>query len=64
MIPYLLKRLLQSVFVLFGITLITFLLVFLLPADPARMIAGRSATVATVENIRHELGLDRPLPVQ
>ena len=64
MIPYLLKRLLQSVFVLFGITLITFLLVFLLPADPARMIAGRSATVVTVESIRHELGLDRPLPVQ
>src|SRR5690606_40739964 len=28
------------------------------------MIAGRSATVATVQSIRHELGLDRPLPVQ
>lgn len=64
MIAYALKRLLQSVFVLLGITLVTFLLVFLLPADPARMIAGRSATVATVESIRHELGLDRPLPVQ
>jgi len=64
LVPYLLKRLAQSVFVLFGITLITFLLVFLLPADPARMIAGRSATVATVESIRRELGLDRPLPVQ
>jgi peptide/nickel transport system permease protein len=63
-IAYALKRLLQSVFVLLGITLVTFLLVFLLPADPARMIAGRSATVATVESIRHELGLDRPLPVQ
>ncbi len=64
MISYLLKRLLQSAFVLFGVTLVTFLLVYLLPADPARMIAGRSATVATVESIRHELGLDRPLPVQ
>ena len=64
MIPYLVKRLLQSAFVLFGVTLVTFLLVYLLPADPARMIAGRSATVATVESIRHELGLDRPLPVQ
>ena len=64
MLPYLAKRLLQSVFVLLGVTLVTFLLVFLLPADPARMIAGRSATVQTVDSIRHELGLDRPLPAQ
>ncbi len=64
MLPYMAKRLLQSVFVLLGVTLVTFLLVFLLPADPARMIAGRSATVATVQSIRHELGLDRPLPAQ
>ena len=64
MLPYLGQRLLQSVFVLLGVTLVTFLLVFLLPADPARMIAGRSATVQTVDSIRHELGLDRPLHVQ
>lgn len=64
MLPYLAQRLLQSVFVLLGVTLVTFLLVFLLPADPARMIAGRSATVQTVDSIRHELGLDRPLHVQ
>ena len=64
MIRYLLQRLLQAVGVMIGVTIITFLLVFLLPADPARMIAGRSATPATVASIRAELGLDRPLPAQ
>jgi peptide/nickel transport system permease protein len=34
------------------------------PADPVRMIAGRNATPTVVENIRHQLGLDRPIPVQ
>jgi len=63
-IRYLLQRLLQAVGVMIGVTIITFLLVFLLPADPARMIAGRSATPATVASIRAELGLDRPLPAQ
>ncbi|MFB2551312.1 ABC transporter permease [Ensifer soli] len=55
------KRLVQSVLILLGVAAITFLLLYALPADPARMIAGRSATAQTVANIRHELGLDRPL---
>lgn len=61
---YILGRLTQSVFILLGITLVTFVLLFALPADPARMIAGRSATVQTVARIRTELGLDRPIAVQ
>ena len=61
---YLARRLLLAVLVLLGVSIITFLLLYLLPADPARMIAGRSATPAAVESIRHELGLDRPLPVR
>ncbi|MBW2016423.1 MAG: ABC transporter permease [Deltaproteobacteria bacterium] len=64
MLVFLGKRLAQSVFILLGVTLITFCLSFLMPADPVRMIAGRSATQATVESIRKELGLDKPLPVQ
>lgn len=64
LLGYLLRRVVQAIAVLFGVSVVTFLLVFLLPADPARMIAGRSATPATVESIRHELGLDRPLLVQ
>ena len=64
MVFFLAKRLSQSILILFGVTLITFCLSFLMPADPVRMIAGRSATKATVESIRKELGLDKPLPVQ
>jgi peptide/nickel transport system permease protein len=61
---YVARRLLAAVLILFGITLVTFLLLYLLPADPARQIAGRSATAQTVSNIRAQLGLDQPLPVQ
>jgi peptide/nickel transport system permease protein len=64
MLVFLVKRLSQSIVILLGVTLITFCLAFLMPADPVRMLAGRSATQATVESIRKELGLDRPLPVQ
>jgi len=58
---FLAKRLSQSILILFGVTLITFCLSFLMPADPVRMIAGRSATQATVESIRKQLGLDKPV---
>ena len=60
MARYLLRRLGQALFILLGITLVTYLLLFLLPADPVRQIAGRSATPEVVENIRRQLGLDLP----
>ncbi len=59
-----LRRLVQAVLILLGVAAITFVLLYALPADPARMIAGRSATAQTVAKIRHELGLDQPLLVQ
>jgi peptide/nickel transport system permease protein len=58
-----LRRLIQAALILLGVAAITFVLLYALPADPARMIAGRSATAQTVANIRHELGLDQPLLV-
>ncbi|MEJ6761326.1 MAG: ABC transporter permease [Candidatus Planktophila sp.] len=61
---YILKRLGQSSLILLGVSFITFLLLYILPADPARQIAGRSATPETVANIRAQLGLDQPLFVQ
>jgi peptide/nickel transport system permease protein len=61
MAAYLARRLLQSALILLGITLVTFVLLYMLPADPARQIAGRSATPETVANIRHQLGLDLPI---
>jgi peptide/nickel transport system permease protein len=54
------RRILQAIPVLFGISIITFLLIYYLPADPARMYAGPSASVETVARIRHQLGLDLP----
>lgn len=56
-----LRRILQLVFVLVGITLITFLLVHMVPGDPARVIAGDRAKPETLEAIRQSLGLDKPL---
>ncbi|MSP83826.1 MAG: ABC transporter permease [Alphaproteobacteria bacterium] len=64
MLRFLMRRIGQALVTLVGVTLITFALAFLLPADPVRMIAGRAATVETVASIRHQLGLDLPVPVQ
>lgn len=64
MAAYLLRRLLVSLLILLGVSFITFVLLYVLPADPVRQIAGRSATAATVENIRRELGLDQPFLIQ
>ncbi|WP_431300687.1 ABC transporter permease [Tabrizicola sp. BL-A-41-H6] len=64
MAAYLIRRLIQSALILLGVSFITFFLLYVLPADPVRQIAGRSATAATVENIREQLGLDKPFIVQ
>jgi len=58
------QRLLQSVAVLFGVAIVTFLLLHYLPADPAALVAGRSATAQMIASVRHQLGLDLPLPLQ
>jgi peptide/nickel transport system permease protein len=58
------RRLVQSALILLGVAAITFLLLYALPADPAVLIAGRSATPQMVASIRHELGLDQPLIMQ
>ncbi len=54
----------ESILILLGITLVTFILLYLVPADPARQIAGRSATAETVQNIRDQLGLNDPFFMQ
>jgi peptide/nickel transport system permease protein len=61
MVRYLAGRFAQALFILLGISLVTYILLYLVPADPVRQIAGRSATVETVESIRRQLGLDLPL---
>ena len=64
MLAYLIRRLIQAALILLGVSFITFFLLFVLPADPVRQIAGRSATPETVANIRHQLGLDQSFVVQ
>ncbi len=61
---YIARRLLQAALTLVGVVAITFALLFLVPADPAREIAGKAASPTEVAQIRHQLGLDRPLPIQ
>jgi len=58
------RRLFFFVFVLFGLSLITFTLAHVVPADPARMIAGPRASRNAVEKVQRDYGLDKPLPLQ
>jgi peptide/nickel transport system permease protein len=64
LLKYLIRRLLSTIPVLFGITLFLFFILRTLPGDPAAVIAGEMATEREVEIIRHQLGLDRPVVVQ
>ena len=64
MLAYLAKRITASLFILLGVSVVTFGLTYMIPADPVAMIAGRNSTPAVREQIRTQLGLDRPLPEQ
>ena len=64
MVAYIVRRLLQLVLVLVGVTVITFIIMYAIPGDPARMLAGKVATPERIEAIRVELGLDQPVYVQ
>lgn len=64
MLRYLAARSMQTLFVLLGVVTVSFLITNLVPADPARILAGRQASPETVATIRQQLGLDRPLHVQ
>jgi peptide/nickel transport system permease protein len=64
MIDYAIRRLLWVVVILWGVSLLTFTVIYAIPADPARMYAGAHATAETIRQIRHQMGLDRPVYVQ
>lgn len=61
---YVLKRLVQIIPTFLAVMLLVFLLVRLLPGDPASAVLGDRATAEIVERTNRQLGLDRPLPVQ
>lgn len=64
MVKYFLKRILQAGIVLIGVTLVTFLLLNVVPGDPVAVMLDKNASPEAVANLRHQWGLDQPLPVQ
>jgi peptide/nickel transport system permease protein len=65
MLRFAARRLVSMVFVLFSISVLTFLIFFATPGvDPAARIAGRNADQQTLKLVRKDFGLDKPLPVQ
>jgi peptide/nickel transport system permease protein len=65
MAAFLVRRFLQLILVMFVISAVVFLIFFHTPGiDPTRQIAGRNPSAQAVKEIRHQFGLDRPLPVQ
>jgi peptide/nickel transport system permease protein len=62
---FIIRRLIGVVVVLFAISVLTFLIFFAIPGvDPTRSLAGRNPTPETVAAVKHEFGLDRPMPVR
>ena len=64
MFQYTVKRLLSTIPVLLGISILLFFMLRALPGDPAQVIAGDMATQSEVELIRHQLGMDQPTHIQ
>ena len=65
MIAFVIRRLIASVLVMFALSVLVFLIFYATPGvDPAARIAGRNADPETLKQVRHDFGLDRPLPVQ
>ena len=61
---YILRNFFYSILILLGVITVTFALLYIVPGDPARMLLGQRADVASVEAVREELGLNKPLYVQ
>jgi ABC-type dipeptide/oligopeptide/nickel transport system permease component len=64
MISFVLRRLAISAGVLLGVSIITFMIAFVVPADPAVAMAGAKADPRTLALIRSQLGLDQPVYAQ
>jgi len=64
-LAFIVRRIIGLVVVLFAITVLVFLIFFATPGiDPSARLAGRNPSPATVAAVKHEFGLDRPLPVR
>lgn len=61
MASYIVRRLFGALIVLIGISIITFIIAYAVPGDPVRTIVGEKASPQVVEQVRHTMGLDRPM---
>jgi peptide/nickel transport system permease protein len=64
LLQFILRRALYAIPSLFGLLIFTFLLIRIVPADPAAALAGDNATPQQIANIRHQYGFDRPIVEQ
>jgi len=64
MLRYFVRRLLWAAVLFLAVTFVTFIIFFLIPADPAKLACGQRASETCIKLTRHTLGLDRPVPVQ
>ncbi|MFW6381452.1 MAG: ABC transporter permease [Bacillota bacterium] len=64
MLQYILRKLLFSIPVIIGVSILVFLMIHLIPGDPARIAAGINASTEQVEQMRELLGLNKPLHIQ
>jgi peptide/nickel transport system permease protein len=64
MFRFLLRKLSYGLLVLLGVVMLVFFLFNVLPGDPARLTLGQRADVTSLENVRRELHLDKPIPLQ
>ncbi|MDX9740240.1 MAG: ABC transporter permease [Gammaproteobacteria bacterium] len=64
MIAFLLSRLTSALLVVFGVSVLVFLLIHAVPGDPVEVMLGETSQPADREELRRALGLDQPLPVQ
>jgi peptide/nickel transport system permease protein len=64
MLRYLIRRVLWAMVLFFVITIVTYVIFFIIPTNPAKLACGQRATETCIKNAQHTLGLDRPVYVQ
>jgi peptide/nickel transport system permease protein len=63
-INYIIRRLLWAVVLFIAVTVVTYIIFFIIPADPARAVAGKNPTPEMILRARHYLGIDKPVYIQ
>jgi peptide/nickel transport system permease protein len=64
MIRYLIRRIIWAVVLFFAVTVVSYVLFFIIPANPAKQACGQACSTADVKRVAHALGTDRPIYVQ